>query len=286
MQITCPNCATRYVIDASKIGSAGRKVKCARCGHQWSVQADPTALANAQAAAAKPARRPAPPPSAPDPDPVPAPNPTDALSPAVEPPSTVAETRAPAEPEAVRPTPEAALHPRREVGRDRINLPATTTLVPAQERRQIVWWAVLALLLGGVIATVLSARNTVITHWPPAVQLYDALGLPVDRSLLGDYGNPLASFEFGALDTRIIPRSGREYLVIMGTITNEADVELTVPTLQLMLLDTQGQSVGEYPFRAEMERLPAGATGRFETEIVGWDPAAASVEVTAVRAEP
>ncbi len=279
MQITCPNCATRYVIDAEKIGRAGRKVKCARCGHQWSAEADPQALANAQAAAraTPPVAGPA---AAPARDPE-----TRQAEPA--PPSAPAAEPVP-EPAAPRPRamPEAALHPREEVARARVNLPAPTTIVPAQERRQIVWWAMVALLLGGIIATAVTARNAVIAFWPPAVQLYDALGLPVDRALLGDYGNPLAQFDFGALDTRIVPRSGREYLVVMGTITNEAEIELTVPPLRLVLKDSEDRTVGDYQFLAEAERLPAGGTSRFETEIVDWDPAAASVEVMPLGLDP
>lgn len=278
MQITCPNCATRYVIDAVKIGRAGRKVKCARCGHQWSAEADPQALANAQAAArvAAPAAEPAAAPAR-EPEPQPA-----QPEPAAAPAEPVPEAETPR----ARVTPEASLHPREEVARARVNLPAPTTIVPDRERRQIVWWAMVALLLGGIIATALTARNTVVAAWPPAVQLYDALGLPVDRALLGDYGNPLAQFDFGALETRIVPRSGREYLIVMGTITNQAEIELTVPPLRLVLKDSEDRTVGDYQFLAEAERLPAGATSRFETEIVDWDPAAASVEVTPLGLDP
>jgi predicted Zn finger-like uncharacterized protein len=35
MYITCPECFTRYIVKAQSIGANGRKVKCAKCGHQW-----------------------------------------------------------------------------------------------------------------------------------------------------------------------------------------------------------------------------------------------------------
>jgi len=35
MIITCPACATRYLIDPVQIGSDGRRVRCAKCGHAW-----------------------------------------------------------------------------------------------------------------------------------------------------------------------------------------------------------------------------------------------------------
>lgn len=35
MQLTCPNCAARYLVDPAAIGLTGRTVQCFRCGHKW-----------------------------------------------------------------------------------------------------------------------------------------------------------------------------------------------------------------------------------------------------------
>jgi predicted Zn finger-like uncharacterized protein len=35
MILTCPQCATRYQVDADKFPPAGRTVRCAKCGHVW-----------------------------------------------------------------------------------------------------------------------------------------------------------------------------------------------------------------------------------------------------------
>jgi predicted Zn finger-like uncharacterized protein len=35
MQLTCPNCAARYLVDPAAIGPSGRTVQCFRCGHKW-----------------------------------------------------------------------------------------------------------------------------------------------------------------------------------------------------------------------------------------------------------
>jgi predicted Zn finger-like uncharacterized protein len=35
MKLTCPACATRYLVDPRAIGAGGRKVRCARCKHVW-----------------------------------------------------------------------------------------------------------------------------------------------------------------------------------------------------------------------------------------------------------
>ncbi|MEM8615956.1 MAG: MJ0042-type zinc finger domain-containing protein [Pseudomonadota bacterium] len=37
MILTCPECETQYFADDATIGSAGRTVKCAACGHEWFV---------------------------------------------------------------------------------------------------------------------------------------------------------------------------------------------------------------------------------------------------------
>jgi predicted Zn finger-like uncharacterized protein len=36
MILTCPSCSTRYLIDPTSLGVAGRVVRCARCSHSWS----------------------------------------------------------------------------------------------------------------------------------------------------------------------------------------------------------------------------------------------------------
>lgn len=39
MILTCPNCATRYVIPDTAIGAEGRQVRCANCKHSWFQEA-------------------------------------------------------------------------------------------------------------------------------------------------------------------------------------------------------------------------------------------------------
>src|SRR3954469_19508388 len=54
MILTCPECATSYFVDDSRIGPAGRTVKCSHCGARWTARPD----------GAEPPPAPAPPPPA------------------------------------------------------------------------------------------------------------------------------------------------------------------------------------------------------------------------------
>jgi predicted Zn finger-like uncharacterized protein len=40
MILTCPQCATRYLVDDGEMRPEGRKVKCGACGEEWRVSAN------------------------------------------------------------------------------------------------------------------------------------------------------------------------------------------------------------------------------------------------------
>lgn len=52
MILTCPNCATQYVVKDGAIPPQGRQVRCANCKHSW--HEDPEDIAEAEAAAEEP----------------------------------------------------------------------------------------------------------------------------------------------------------------------------------------------------------------------------------------
>jgi predicted Zn finger-like uncharacterized protein len=49
MILTCPNCATQYVVKDGAIPPQGRQVRCASCKHSWHQDPEPSATADPQA---------------------------------------------------------------------------------------------------------------------------------------------------------------------------------------------------------------------------------------------
>ena len=52
MILTCPNCATQYVVKDGAIPPQGRQVRCANCKHSW--HQDPETVAEAESTAEEP----------------------------------------------------------------------------------------------------------------------------------------------------------------------------------------------------------------------------------------
>jgi predicted Zn finger-like uncharacterized protein len=52
MILTCPECATSYFVDDSRVPTSGRAVKCSHCGAKWTALPDAAGAAAAEAAPA------------------------------------------------------------------------------------------------------------------------------------------------------------------------------------------------------------------------------------------
>ena len=79
MLIVCPACASEYRIDAERVGTGGRSVRCAACRETWFISADEVvaAMFDEMAGDEEPAAAP-PPPEPPPPAEEPAPRPASA----------------------------------------------------------------------------------------------------------------------------------------------------------------------------------------------------------------
>ena len=140
MILTCPECATSYFVDDSRIAAAGRIVKCSNCGARWTArpeEPEESALPEPSAAPVAP-----PPPAA-------APPPSDEL--VIEGPSM---TERPA------PPPRIAA-PRREAN------------------SKVLIWASSAVVAAALIGGAIVFRVQVVRVLPASQAAYAGLGMPV-----------------------------------------------------------------------------------------------------------
>lgn len=157
MILTCPECATSYFVDDSRISAAGRIVKCSNCGARW------TALPEGAQGAPSPKPKPAPAPPPPAP-PAPAATPVDEVV-FDEPPPEPAPVRKPA--------------------------PAR-----GDARGKVVVLAASAVAIAGLIAAAILFRAQVVQLLPAAGGAYAGLGLPVS-SLAIEQVHAQAGFQGG-----------------------------------------------------------------------------------------
>ncbi|MDV2983263.1 UNVERIFIED_CONTAM: zinc-ribbon domain-containing protein [Methylobacteriaceae bacterium AG10] len=145
MLIVCPACASEYRIDAERVGTGGRSVRCAACRETWFISADEVvaAMFDEMSAVEDPA------PSA-----------------AVEDPAPAAETEAPPEAAAPRSRPRNAKTAKRAK--------------PNRTTRRISPALAACLVLAAALPLVLLARASVVRAMPQTAGLFARVGLPVN----------------------------------------------------------------------------------------------------------
>jgi len=140
MILTCPDCATSYFVDDSKIPRDGRTVKCASCGTRWTARHETALELDVTEDEGAVAREPA--------APVP-------------------------EPEAISDLPGDALpkvfRAKAETGR-KVREAATVGVV----------WGVMAVTMGLMIGAAVLFRVDVVKAWPRSAAAYAGIGLPVN----------------------------------------------------------------------------------------------------------
>jgi len=140
MILTCPECATSYFVDDSRIAATGRTVKCSNCGARWTAMPE-----GAEAVAPPPApARPAPP------------------TPAPPPPPKVDEL--------VIDGPEPVSAP---------IVPKRATAQKREANGKVMVWAVSAGVAALLIAGAIVFRGQVVKLFPASQAAYAGLGLPV-----------------------------------------------------------------------------------------------------------
>jgi predicted Zn finger-like uncharacterized protein len=247
MILTCPNCATRYVVPDSAIGHDGRRVRCASCKHSWFQDGAALELAaqpvGADALAASPA------PSSPGPV-------AASVSPAGDG-SVAAAVYADARPAAEQPVPVEA---------GRFFPPPSQAMVgwsvdgdeyaddapPRRARRNPARYWTMGAVLFALLAA--SAGGALWYFGPPGWAV--SLGLAVNQD------QPQLLFYLPKEPERRKLPTGEEYFAFSGRIVNSAERELPVPPIVVELRDAQGRLVFSWITKADKTRLKPNEEAR------------------------
>jgi predicted Zn finger-like uncharacterized protein len=279
--VACPACATRFqVIAAALGGGAGRRLRCANCGHLWHHRAEPT-LAGGPASAApaavaaatfgppQAADRPAPAPLAPDATRWQSASETiamealglagvgDAPRPRLVPPLTVPAPvlRADA-PTVLRLDAEPA-----HSGPD-----AAGRRLAGRRCRLLAGSLGLAALTAAIVLVAVLARDHIATIWPAAERA------PAVAAIAPPAG--------AGLKVTLSPRRTSDSVVISGDIVNNATVARRIPRLRVTLRDRHETALASKVIDPPVLSLPPGASAHFNAVFEHPDGAATGVAVS------
>jgi predicted Zn finger-like uncharacterized protein len=271
MILTCPACATRYLVDPAAIGTTGRTVRCARCQKTWHQDLPPDQTIPK---ITRPVVAPAPPVM-----------PTTASAPLESRPgeSRPGESRSAAETEAtgVKPADRPIESMPSFMGRpeplgDR-HLPAL-----ASPRRRIsplvIGWAALALFVILLAAGLVLGRNALVSAWPPAERLYALVRLDANPA---NFGLAVRNLNSARTSTDSTPT-----LVVAGEVTNVSSATRRLPPLRVSLRNSQNQVIKTWDFTIGRDQLLAGETAPFQTSIANPPTDASSALVAFTDGTP
>ena len=255
MIITCPRCATRYLLEAGVVRPPGRQVRCARCQHMWFQ--DPA-------------------PDLPTPIPVPVEEPvqsgpiTDRSRMLGPPPQ--AEPTLPNLPRFEVPPPPQSFEP--------LSVPPEQ-MTPPQSRygerrrarsRGMAGLMVVLAALSLFLVIFLSLPNEIATYWPQTASIYNALGFQVNKS----------GFKIIATQTQELANS-IPIIVIKGELINETDRDLPVPSVRIAVRDRNKRELHAWVVRPDQEHVGPRAKGSFSARLESPPADAVDLEVRFAR---
>jgi hypothetical protein len=148
---------------------------------------------------------------------------------------------------------------------------------PARKRSLVVpiGWLVLALIVGGVVGTLILAPSAVMSVLPGASRLYAMLGMPA-----GGHGLTFQGVRYGWTSD-----GGQSVLEVQGDVVNLTTNPIEVPTVVIALRDEKGEEISEWTTQIGAEQLAAGEHAPFLRQIPSPPSNVRSVKVRFSSAE-
>ena len=273
MILTCPECSARYVVDPTALLPSGRMVRCAKCKHSWKEPApdvDTPVVDEAEA-------------TGPDTESAsesPAPKDTDKKSGKDSAENTSDDTG----------EDEFAIKRNRRKKRPR-PMPKGSNLPALQNHKHgnILWgWYGLGAFVAIIISCFLLFQSTISEIWTPSQKLYHALGMDQNGHGQDDHDSEEEQADipydeqFKIKNTTINKtQTGKMVtLKVKGHIANLTDTTLPLPLLRISLIDSQGQVIREWTFKASSATIAKGEDVSFATSLPNPPQDATKISVT------
>ncbi|HEY8616542.1 DUF3426 domain-containing protein [Phenylobacterium sp.] len=229
MILTCPECATSYFVDDSRIPEGGRTVKCTSCGARWHTARDLVQ---------------------PEPD-------ADLFEEPAENPPAEIETEADAAPQ---PAADEAPDDDLEVSGPE---PASKAPTPRPQAKKpvgaILAWGLMAASVVALVVAALVFRDDVVRLAPQTSGAYAGLGVSVNS--LG--------LVIEDVKTEAVFQGGRPVLAVTGKIRNLREEPVLAPAIRMDLLSAAGRPVAAKIFRPVDPKIPGRAIRHFAVAIEG-----------------
>ncbi len=269
MILTCPSCATRYLVNPDVLGTNGRTVRCAKCGDSWYQEPQIT-----QTAPPEPAPVDAPAAEAPADDPSEAPAPEQAPAPEPKPEPVREVPPVTPIPDAVKPIPRGS------------NLPALRGQKPS--RPAWVGWAALVAVIAIVFGAGYFFRGPIAATWPPATKLYAMLGVtmpaPPAKAPESPSAKPEQPQDLGLKLGNIIAEQRREegvlVLKITGEIINVVQEMQAIPPIRIRIFNPESEQVAAWNHQVKKSELAPGEKLTFTTRLTNPPKDTAKLEAT------
>jgi predicted Zn finger-like uncharacterized protein len=236
MQLNCPSCESRFVIDPAALGPSGREVRCGHCGHTW--HAEPGA-AEAGDRSPLPAPLQAPEPAAPK----------DTGPKDTGPKDTGPDDTGPDDP-TPKPAASDETQPRSHAERRRR---------PPEGKRRVAagGWLLFLVVAAILTAAVFFGRQQIMAWVPETTGLYVLVGLAST--------DPAMVLELAVVSSERRVVDGEQTLFIEGQVVNPTGRPQNVPPLVATLTDSGGGELKRWTFSADVDALPPGGSAAFQT---------------------